>query len=144
SMLPLPPDGRPGDQRAILNLSVNLVDKGEVFVVLRGGDILLPVAALEGAGIRDMVGDRETFAGQLHVSLRSLAARGLSFTFDDRALTLKLTAPAAGLGTTVIDLGPRRPDGIITGQAGSAFVNYAFLLRNHDVSAVSEAGLSLG
>ena len=142
--LPLPPDGRPGDQRAILNLSVNLVDKGEVFVVLRGGDILLPVAALEGAGIRDMVGDRETFAGQLHVSLRSLAARGLAFTFDDRALTLKLTAPAAGLGTTVIDLGPRRPDGIITGQAGGAFVNYAFLLRNHDVSAVSEAGLSLG
>lgn len=142
--LPLPPDGRPGDQRAILNLSVNLVDKGEVFVVLRGGDILIPVAALEGAGIRDMVGDRETFAGQMHVSLRSLQARGLSFAFDERALTLRLTAPAAGLGNTLIDLGPRRPDGIITGQAGSAFLNYAFQLRNRDLSAVSEAGVSLG
>jgi outer membrane usher protein len=144
ALLPLPPDGRPGDQRAILNLSVNLVDHGEVFVVLRGGDILIPVAALEGVGIRDMVGDREVFAGQMHVSLRSLAARGLAFRFDDRALTLELTAPAAGLGSTVIDLGPRRPDGIITGQTGSAFLNYAFQLRNHDVSAVSEMGASLG
>lgn len=142
--LSLPPDARPGDQRAILNLSVNLVDQGEVFVVLRGGDVLIPVAALEAVGIRDMVGDRDTFAGQLHVSLRSLAARGLSFKFDERALTLQITAPAAGLGTTVMDLGPRRPDGIITGETGSAFLNYAFQLRNHDVSAVSEAGLSFG
>jgi len=128
-------------QRAILSLSVNLVDKGEVIVVLRGRDVYVQVADLEGAGVHDMTGLRETIGGKVHVSLQSLAAQGLTYEFDERALALRLTVPTTGLGTTVIDLRTPKPPDIIEHHTGSAFLNYA--LRARDLKrfdAFGEAG----
>ncbi len=95
---PLAPGERPGDQRAILTLVVNLIDKGEAFVVLRNLDVLVLGTDLEGAGIRNFTGARETIDGKVYVSLKSLASAGIGFEFDERALTLRVTAPFADLG----------------------------------------------
>jgi outer membrane usher protein len=135
------PIGKPGDQRAILALAVNLIDKGEAFVVLRGHDVLLLVSDLEGAGVKNFTGLREPIGGKLHVSLQSLASSGISYELDERALTLKVTAQSVDLGHTSIDLGGTRPQGVISSDEGSGFLNYALRLQDfRHVSAFSEAG----
>jgi outer membrane usher protein len=131
------------EQRAILLLIVNHVDKGEVIVLLRAGDILVRVADLEEAGVRNFSGKRELVAGEMHVSLASLAP-GVGFELDERALALRLTAEPALLASTVVDLGVGRPPGIVYRQDTSTFLNYAVTLTNFEKYAVfTEAGLSI-
>src|SRR5437868_2091337 len=60
-------------QRAILQLIINEVDKGEVFAWLRSGDVLLRVQDLESAGIRNLAGTRESIGKHTYVPLSSLA-----------------------------------------------------------------------
>jgi outer membrane usher protein len=139
------PVGRPGDQRAIFSLNVNMVDKGEVFVVLRRHDALVLTTDLEGAGLGGLVGGasgaRETIGGKTYVSVQSLASTGLTYELDERALVLRLTAPTAGLGHTAIDLRPGRPGDVVSNDDGSAFVNYALRLQDlRHASAFGEAG----
>lgn len=138
---PAGPVGKPGDQRAILAMTVNLIDKGEAFVVLRGRDVLLLVSDLEGAGVKNFTGLREAIGGKLHVSLQSLSSAGISYDLDERALTLKVTAQSVDLGHTSIDLGNSRPPEVISNDEGSGFVNYALRLQDfRHASAFGEAG----
>jgi outer membrane usher protein len=109
-------------ERAILQLSVNQIENGEVVALLRGADVLLRVADLERAGVRAFAGRRETVAGEAYVSLASLAP-AVTFELDDRALTLRLTAAPSLLATTVQDFLQSRPPGLIYTQDSSAFLN---------------------
>ena len=95
-------------ERAILQLSVNQIEGGEVVALLRSPDVLLRVADLERAGVRGFAGRRETVAGDAYVSLASLAP-AVTFELDDRALTLRLTAAPSLLTTTVTSCRAGRP-----------------------------------
>jgi outer membrane usher protein len=111
-----------------------------VFIVLRGHDALVLASDLEGAGIR-VAGAREAIGGKIYVSLQSLASGGVTYELDERALTLRLSAPTADLGHTIIDLRQRRPPDVITNDEGSGFLNYTLRLQDlRHPSAFGEAG----
>jgi outer membrane usher protein len=68
-------------------------------------------------------GMREKLGEDLLVSLRSLAPQ-MTFVFDERSLSLTITADSKLFGAAVLDLRAKRPEGIIYDSAPSLFVNY--------------------
>jgi hypothetical protein len=66
------------DQRAILDLSINEVKKGEVVVFLQSADVLVRVKDLEAAGLKSFAGRRENISGDDYVLLGSLAHKLVS------------------------------------------------------------------
>ena len=131
------------EQRAIVQMSVNGVDKGDVVVVLRSSDVLVRLEDLERTGLRGFSGSGEVVGGELHVSLMSLAP-GIAFQFDERALTLRLTAESVLLAARVVDLGVGPPPGLVYHEDTSAFLNYAVGLRDFEKYTIfAEAGLSI-
>jgi len=109
-------------EQAILQWSVNQVDRGEVVVLLRGADVLVRVADLERAGLRGFVGRREPYVGVMYVSLASLAP-AVGYELDERALVLRVTTAPALLSTNVQDFLQARPEGLIYTTDTSAFLN---------------------
>jgi outer membrane usher protein len=131
------------DQRAVLALSVNLSEKGEILVRLREGDVLARLLDLEQAGIHDLAGQREVFSGETYVSLASLAPT-ITYEVDEATLTLRLTVSPALLPPTVLNLRSDRPPGITYSQHTSAFLNYALNWSDFErLDAFGEAGISL-
>ncbi|HKW91435.1 MAG TPA: fimbria/pilus outer membrane usher protein [Methylomirabilota bacterium] len=130
-------------ERAILQLSVNEVERGEVVVLLRTPDVLLRAADLERAGLRGLAGRRETVAGEVYVSLASLAP-AVTFALDERALTLRLTAQPSLLIANVQDFLQSRPPGLIYTQDTSAFLNSSVSALDFDrFTWTGEGGLSI-
>ena len=130
-------------QRAVLPVTVNGVEKGDLVAFLSDGDVLLRVGDLQAAGVHGFAGRRETVEGQALVSLASLAPE-VRFTLAPETLVLGITVPPEWLGTTVVNLGLGRPAGVTYSTETSAFLNYA--VNWHDfksVDAFGEAGLSL-
>lgn len=109
-------------EQAILQWSVNQVDRGEVVVLLRGADVLVRVTDLERAGLRGFVGRREPYVGVMYVSLASLAP-AVGYELDERALVLRVTTAPALLSTNVQDFLQARPEGLIYTTDTSAFLN---------------------
>ena len=120
-----PPSAAPptDDIPAFLHATVNQVDIGDVLVILRGNDVLVKVGDLESSGMRVEGGMREKRGEDLLVSLRSLAPQ-MTFVFDERGLSLTITADSKLFGGAVLDLRAKRPEGIIYDSAPSLFVNY--------------------
>ena len=119
-----PPAAPPTDDiPAFLHATVNQVDIGDVLVILRGNDVLVKVGDLESSGMRVEGGMREKRGEDLLVSLRSLAPQ-MTFVFDERSLSLTITADSKLFGGAVLDLRAKRPEGIIYDSAPSLFVNY--------------------
>ncbi len=111
------------DKPAFLRATVNQVDIGDVLVILRGDDLIMKVTDLEKAGMRVEGGRRERQGEDRLVSLRSLAPK-VTFVFDERGLTLTITADPKLFGVVVFDLRAKRPEGIIYDSTPSLFVNY--------------------
>jgi len=136
------------DNPAFLHATVNTVDVGDVFVVLREKDVLAKVADLEKSGMHAEGGTREKWGEDTLVSLESLAPK-LTFFLDERSLSLAITADAKAFEGTVLDLRTKRPEGIVYDASPSLFVNYALtgsnLQRANEAraSGVAEAGLSV-
>jgi outer membrane usher protein len=108
--------------RAILQLSVNDVDRGEVVALLRGRDALVRVVDLEGAGLRGIAGRRETVGNETYVSLASLAP-SVTYELDERALTLRLTARPTALQATIQDFQFGAPGQLVYTDDTAAFLN---------------------
>jgi len=66
------------DQRAFLDLVINLAPKGTILVFLEPGDVWVRVADLEEAGLHDFFGRQQAIAGETYVSLASLATACLA------------------------------------------------------------------
>jgi outer membrane usher protein len=111
------------DRPAFLHATINQVDIGDVFVILRKNDVSIKVSDLEKSGMRVEGGRREKQGEDFLVSLQSLAPK-LVFVFDERGLSLTITADVALFGGAVLDLRAKRPEGIIYDSAPSLFVNY--------------------
>jgi outer membrane usher protein len=104
----LPNFSHAADQRAILELTLNEINKGEIIVFLRGDDVLTRVADLAEAGLRAVSGLREMIQADNYVSLKSLAPL-VSFAINERDLTLRLTAQPSLLGSAVFEFQSERP-----------------------------------
>ncbi len=132
-----------GPERVILPVTINHVDKGDLLVLVREGDVMARVGDLAAAGVHGFSGLRESSGDGEFVSLASLAPQA-RFALDAEAIALDLTVPPDWLGSTVKDLTPGRPPGLIYSTDTSAFFNYAVTgegVRNLD--AFGEAGVSL-
>ncbi|HEX6082447.1 MAG TPA: fimbria/pilus outer membrane usher protein, partial [Methylomirabilota bacterium] len=139
-----PAMAQPADvERAILQLSVNGVERGEVVVVVRSPDVLIRPADLQRAGLIGLAGRRETIAGDVYVSLVSLAPT-VTYELDDRALTLRLTALPSTMTTNIQDFLESRPPGLIYSEDPSAFLNTAVTGLDFDrYTWTGEGGLSI-
>ena len=113
------------DRRTFVTLHVNTVDQGETVVVLRAPDVLIPIEALDAAGIHGFKGNRTTIGGKEYVSLASLEP-DITFAFDVDALKLDVTASPKQLASVSKDLARNRPADISYQSARNAYVNYAF------------------
>ena len=130
------------EQRAYLTLYVNNVQQGEVLAIIHDGRVWLPLADLQRAGLHGIVAPAQTFDGQSYVSLLSLEP-GIVSVFDERALSVSLTAQTAYLGSATVDLGGYAPAGLVHGQSTSSFINYALDWQNFNALAeFSEVGVS--
>lgn len=131
------------DQRAFLSLVVNGVEQGDVLVLIRDLDIWIGVAAVREAGLQQVGGRHETIGGEEFVSLRSLAP-DVQFVFEERALTLRVTADPSLLASTTRAAQPAGPPELQYVRNSSAVVNYAVTWRGRQsVDLFSELGLSL-
>jgi outer membrane usher protein len=135
------------EQRAILGLTVNQVAQGEVFVILRTNDVLVRLSDLEKARLRDLSGIQESINNENYISLASLAP-GVSYEFDEKALTLRIIAQPQFLGSTSVNLGNQPSKKIVYSKDTSAFFNYAFNIpisedRLNNYTFFGESGLSI-
>lgn len=142
------PQPRPGDdderQRAILDLVVNEVPKGEVVVILAPPDVLVSVSALEKAGVHVVDGRRQVIDGQPWVSLASLRP-GVSFKLDEVGLQLRLTARPELLDKTVLPPAGNRPTHLVYARNRSGFLNYSVNTGTAGTTGLfTEAGVSAG
>ena len=135
----------PSDTAAIYSLEVNGVARGDVIVVLRGEDVLIPWQDLLTAGLSEVGGSREIIEGIEHVSLQSLAP-AIRFERDDGALVLRVQAVAELLPENVIDFNPSNaPPGIRYSQPLSAYLNYGLFWDNFEtLTAAAEMAVSFG
>jgi outer membrane usher protein len=115
-------------QTVILDLAVNLVEKGQLTAIIKGEDIFLKPKDLESVGISTKgIGRQETIEGENYLSLSSLAPN-ITYTFDINLLKLALTSSADRLTeVNVRDLYNRNvlPPGTIFSKDSSAYLNYA-------------------
>jgi outer membrane usher protein len=132
------------EERAFLDLVINDVAHGDALVVMRGGDALVPVAALKEAGLESIGGRRETIEGEEYVSLQSLSPN-VTFSFNERDLKLAIKVSAALLPAVIRELQSPRPAGVVYRRDSSIFMNYALNAadrRQYDL--FTETGATLG
>jgi outer membrane usher protein len=130
-------------ERAILQVTVNGIERGEVIVLLRSPDVLVRVVDLEQAGLIGFGGRRETIGSDVYVSLVSLAP-AVTYELDERALALRLTAVPSNLTTTIQDFLQSRPPGLVYTQDTSAFLNTSMTGIDFDrFTWTGEGGLSI-
>jgi outer membrane usher protein len=139
----LPTILRAADQRAIFELTVNELKKGEVMVLLRESDVLVRVRDLEAAGLKSFRGRRENIGGNEYLLLSSLAPQ-IIFKVDERELTLQLTAEPSSLGYNRLEIQANKPSDIIYSEDTSGFLNYSMnLLDFKRIDAFGEMGISI-
>jgi outer membrane usher protein len=139
----LPAIARAQEHRALLDLIVNESPKGEVLVLLRGADVWVNVETIERAGLRRLAGERLRVDLIEYVSLLSLSP-GVSFSLDERALTLRIAARPELFERTVVALRSAAPANLEYRRDTSAFLNYAATFRSGGGrDLVAESGLSI-
>jgi outer membrane usher protein len=130
-------------ERALLQLIVNEVNKGEVLAIRRSDDVLIRLSDLEATGVRSTDGRREFIGKDAYLSLTSLAP-ATTYELDEKNLTIRLTGQAGLQGTTRLNLAPGAPPGTVYSQDTSVFLNYAAATKGFDKYDVfGEAGLSV-
>ena len=129
--------------KALLQLIVNEVDKGEVLAIRRSNDVLVRLADLEAAGVRTEGATREFIGEEAYVSLASLAP-GTAYVLDEENLAIRLSGQAGLQATTKVNLTPSAPPGMVYSEDTSLVVNYAAETKGFQkYNVFGEAGLSL-
>lgn len=129
--------------RALLQLIVNEVNKGDVLAVRRPDDVLVRLSDLEAVDIPSTDGRRESIGKEVYLSLSSLAP-ATTYELDEKNLTIRLTGQAGLQGKTQLNLTPTAPPGTIYSQDTSFFLNYAASTKGfNQYDVFGEAGLSV-
>jgi outer membrane usher protein len=128
-------------QTMVVRATLNTEDKGDVFVGRTADlDFLVKVDDLKAMGFRDPAGTVQILDGEPHLSLRSV--KGLSFAFDEKTLSLNISAEPQLLGRSAFDLqGRRRIRGLVP-TGSSAFFNYALNYAKTDSDPDSRIGFA--
>jgi outer membrane usher protein len=118
----------PFTMQAPFDLFVNEVAKGQIIVALKEDDVFVRPQDLREAGIGMISGREEFLFEEQHLSLKSVSPP-LTYTLDERAIALRITAPVDLLPHTNLDLGTT-PPGVIYQQDTSGFFNYSARLTD--------------
>lgn len=113
------------EETLIISVVLNGQNQGDYFVVrTTDNDFLLKKADLEAFPLPTTGGRQILFEGEPHISLRSLPA--LTLAFDDKTLTLSISAPVQPPPRKVFDLSPPPPQQKLAyhPRETSAFLNY--------------------
>ena len=109
-------------------MTLNGEDKGERLVRMQDdGDFLVRTADLAAMGLSLPKGEEREVDGEPHRPLKSL--KGVSFLFDEKTLTLVVTADPSLLPVHSIELRPPRPAGVLYPDDNSGFFNYGVTYR---------------
>ena len=107
----------------IVNVVLNQVPKGEFFVTLADdGDFLIKTSDLQSMGVSGPFLPSVTIEGEPYVSLRSFS--DVSFVYDEKKLSLEITAAPKLLPKQVLDFAPKEPLKVYYPKDSSAFLNY--------------------
>ncbi|MFI5340091.1 MAG: fimbria/pilus outer membrane usher protein [Candidatus Methylomirabilales bacterium] len=118
------------EQRALLTLLINTQERGEIPVILRDNDVLVRLQDLDQARLH-ITGGTQTLRGpDRYISLQSLAPE-VEYAFNEEALSLAITAPAAFFTPTIARLSAARPENYRISTDTSAYLNYA--IRSDDL-----------
>lgn len=127
----------------MLDLIVNEAKAGQVLAVIRRSDVLVSPDALRRAGMREVGGTTEIVGTRSFVSLASLAP-DVTYSLDEKALALRLTAHPAQFGTHRVDLRAQRRPAFTYSRTTSAFLNYGLDWgQSASRSATAELGINL-
>lgn len=130
----LPPSQSEAAETAILSITLNSEPKGELFVNLTDdGDFLIKEEDLKGMGFREFIGRVVDISGERYISLRSM--RGVEFVFNEKEVSLEITASPDLLPKMAIDFISKRPADVYYPKDNSAFLNYGL---NYSKSAPSD------
>ena len=131
-------------QRALIELVVNDVPQGNTLIVLRDGELWITVKALDDAGLTGYQGRRESIDGAPYVLVSSLAP-AITSVFDERGLTLHLTARPELFARHTLALQNPRPADLVYSRTPSAFANYALAWhQGQGIDTFLETAMSAG
>ncbi len=152
--LPLPSfavETSPGSQREaiIVSVTLNMEQKGDFMVLLTPtGDFLMKAEDINSMGLRRIQGDASDIDGELYLSLKSM--KELTFVFDEKKLTLALTASPDMLPHQTIDLMPPRQPKVLYPRDTAVFLNYNLSYAgsspagDHTIGLGNELGIRTG
>jgi outer membrane usher protein FimD/PapC len=118
----------PGQEHLVLEIILNTQKKGEFFAYLtEDRDFLLSKEDLIAMGFADPTGTTSEKKGGTFVSLRSM--EGLSFTFNEKLVSLEITAVPRLLRKRSVDLKPARRADVYYPRDTGGFLNYGLSYR---------------
>ncbi len=131
------------DVRAAAELVINGRPHGDTWLTLRGDDVLVPTATLTALGLRWTHGIEHHLAGEVYVSLASLAP-SVRFAFSPTDVRLALTVPA-GMFSRVTTIEPTTRPAPSRPRARSVYLNYgATFIARRPASWATEVGARVG
>lgn len=117
------PRSSSASQTLIVGIILNQETKGEFFVTLSDdGDFFVKANDLRTVGLTVPFPKSVPIDNEPHVSLRSLS--GLTFTFNEKTLTLEIEASPEMLPKQIVDFTPKEPLKVYFPKDSSAFLNY--------------------
>ncbi|MET0595304.1 MAG: hypothetical protein ABW133_21570, partial [Polyangiaceae bacterium] len=130
--------------RAVFLLEINGSRVGDVIVLLKKDDVLVPIEALRRGGVIGLRSSTEDHGGVAYASLARTEPH-LNYTLDDKTLTLSVIAPPRALGSSTVDLTSRAPQGLWYSRDTSAYLTYApSLIDFSTLRGYGEAGVVVG
>jgi len=130
-----------GAEQMVTMLLVNGQAKGELFVHrTEDGDFLVLQNDLKNAGLQETKGLTSQIEGESYLSLNSLS--GVTFTFDERTLSIHLTVDPALLPKSTIDFGGQPQKQVLYPQERSLFLNYGLDYRSGEGTVASSINLT--
>lgn len=136
-----PLSGVEAAETIVLSILLNSEHKGEFFVDLTGdGDFFIKVEDLKSMGFRELPGKVIDISGDRYISLKSMP--GVEFMFNERDITLVITASPELLPSITVDFTPKRLANVYYPKDNSAFLNYGVNYSKSDPSDVENFGAS--
>jgi outer membrane usher protein len=124
SITPSPAPSLPADAVIMCSFVVNEQPHGEVLVAFSEEDVWIEPAGLTRAGLQWTGVLDKIIDGESLVSLSSVHP-ALTFEFDERNVTLRISAPAAAFAAQTIQFASAPLEPVLRPRHNSFFVNYA-------------------
>lgn len=136
-------------EHVVFGVILNSEEKGEYFAYLTSdGDYLISKEDLRSIGFDDPAGKITEIQGKPYISLRSM--EGVTFAFNEKTLSLEITAVPNLLQKQAVDFRPTRRTDVYYPKDNSAFFNYGLnytgdgLLNYKSFTGTTQLGARIG